>query len=80
MEKRKKSVGTKIPVFEGCGNIFADLNLEDSEELQVKSGLTRQVFNRIKELKLTQTRAALFWILLNPIPLNSCTAGTQDFQ
>ena len=58
MEKRKKSVGTKIPVFEGSGNVFADLNLDDAEELQVKSGLTRQIFNRIKELKLTQSRAA----------------------
>jgi len=58
MEERKKNVGTKVPVFEGSGNVFADLNLEDAQELQVKSGLTRQIFNRIKELKLTQTRAA----------------------
>lgn len=58
MAKRKKNLESKIPVIEGSGNIFVDLGLENAEELQVKSGLTRRIFSRIKELKLTQTRAA----------------------
>lgn len=62
MAKNKKVISKKttqkLAVHEGSGNVFADLGLEDAEELQVKSGLSRQIYNRIKELKLTQVRAS----------------------
>ena len=54
----EKNLSEKIPVFSGSGNVFADMGLEDSEELQVKSGLSRQIYNRINELKLTQIKAS----------------------
>jgi predicted XRE-type DNA-binding protein len=46
-----------IMVTHGSGNVFADLGLEDAEELQVKAVLTYQVYNRIKALGLTQKQA-----------------------
>jgi predicted XRE-type DNA-binding protein len=61
MAKSKKITeksSKEISVVEGSGNVFADLGLEDSEELLVKSGLSRQIYNRIKELKLTQAKAS----------------------
>ncbi len=46
----------KIPVTHGSENVFADLGFEDAEELQVKAGLTHQIYSRIKMLKLTQVQ------------------------
>ena len=57
-KKLQKKVSKEIYVSEGSGNVFADLGLEDAEELLVKSGLSRQIYNRIKELKLTQANAS----------------------
>ncbi len=43
----------------GSGNVFADLGFApgDARELQVKAELTRQIYNRIKVLGLTQVQA-----------------------
>ena len=48
-----------IPVTRGSGNVFADLGFDEveAEELQVKAELTRQIYNRIKALGLTQRQA-----------------------
>ena len=48
-----------IPVTSGSGNVFADLGFDEVEaaELQVKAELTRQIYNRIKALGLTQKQA-----------------------
>ncbi len=48
----------KIAVTESSGNIFADLGLPDANELPMKAELTRQLYNRIKSLGLTQVEAA----------------------
>ena len=40
------------------GNIFADLNLPNSDELLAKAELVRQIHVTIKKRKLTQKRAA----------------------
>jgi len=48
--------GTKI--HETKGNIFADLGLEDAEELHAKSGLVFRISEIIKKRKLTQAKAA----------------------
>lgn len=47
-----------IPVLEGSGNVFADLNLANPDALQIKAELTRQLYNRITALGLSQVQAA----------------------
>ena len=46
-----------ITVTPSSGNVFADLGLENAEELQVKALLTYHIYNRIKALGLTQKQA-----------------------
>ena len=43
---------------ESSGNVFADLNLPDAEELFLKATLGYEVFQIIEERKLTQAEAA----------------------
>jgi predicted XRE-type DNA-binding protein len=47
-------------VVRGGGNVFADLGFkaDEARELEVKAELTRQIYNRIKEMGLTQVQAA----------------------
>lgn len=40
------------------GNVFADLNLPDAEELRIKSGLAIEIIRAIRRLKLSQQQAA----------------------
>jgi predicted XRE-type DNA-binding protein len=47
-----------IPVMEGSGNVFADLDLPNADDLQTKAELTRQIYQRIGALGLSQTKAA----------------------
>jgi len=46
-----------ISVIEGSGNVFADLDLDDAEALQMKAELTRQIYHRIQALGLPQREA-----------------------
>jgi predicted XRE-type DNA-binding protein len=57
MKKQRKATGR---VTRGSGNVFADLGFKADEaaELQVKAELTRQIYHRIRDLRLTQTQAA----------------------
>ena len=63
MAKGKRGVtapaAADIPVTRGSGNVFADLGFEETEELQVKAALTRQIANRIKAFGLTQAQAGI---------------------
>ncbi|MEI6514166.1 MAG: helix-turn-helix transcriptional regulator [bacterium] len=45
-------------VVEGSGNVFADLDLPNADDLQTKAELTRQLYQRIKVLGLSQIKAA----------------------
>lgn len=45
-------------IFEGSGNIFADLGLPDAEELLAKAEMVRQISNLIELRGLTQEQAA----------------------
>jgi predicted XRE-type DNA-binding protein len=47
-------------VIRGSGNVFADLGFKPREaaDLQIKAELTRQIYNRINALGLTQVQAA----------------------
>jgi predicted XRE-type DNA-binding protein len=50
---------TKARVTNGSGNVFADLGFApgEADEMRVKAELTRQIYNRIKAMGLTQVRA-----------------------
>ena len=56
MKKPHKQV--KSEIFYGSGNVFADLGLEDAEELLAKSWLVFRIDQVIKNKKLTQKQAA----------------------
>ncbi len=45
-------------ITKSSGNVFADLDLEDSKELLAKSTLARTIREIIKDRKLTQAKAA----------------------
>lgn len=47
-----------IEVHQGSGNVFADLELPDAEEMQAKALLCMQINTIIKKRHLTQTQAA----------------------
>ncbi len=48
----------KIEFTESCGNVFADLDLENADEMLAKSTLAITIRNIINERGLTQTQAA----------------------
>ena len=47
-----------IQVRSGSGNVFADLEIENAEELLVKAELARKISSIITTQKMTQTEAA----------------------
>ena len=49
---------TAIEFERGSGNVFADLGLEDAEELYTRAALGAQVVNMLKERGCTQAEAA----------------------
>jgi predicted XRE-type DNA-binding protein len=48
---------TRIEVEASSGNVFADLDLPNPEQEQLKAGLTLQAFRGLKARKLTQAQA-----------------------
>ena len=50
----------KIEFEESSGNVFADLNLPDAEELFLKATLGFEVFQIIEKRKLTQAEQQRF--------------------
>jgi predicted XRE-type DNA-binding protein len=48
----------EIKVRSSSGNVFADLGLENSDELLIKAELVRQISNLIDARRLTQAEAA----------------------
>ena len=57
---------SKPSVAESSGNIFADLDLPDADELRTKAELTRQIYRRVKTLGLSQVAAAKALALKQP--------------
>jgi predicted XRE-type DNA-binding protein len=47
----------RVEVFEGSGNVFADLGLPDAEHLKIKSGLVIEITRAVRCLGLTQEEA-----------------------
>jgi predicted XRE-type DNA-binding protein len=56
--ERKERDGTPVSIEESSGNVFADLGLENPEELLAKAQLVQRISDIISERKLTQARAA----------------------
>jgi predicted XRE-type DNA-binding protein len=56
---RTKKRKIEARMTRGSGNVFADLGFAPGEagELEVKAELTRQIYNRIKAMGLTQVQA-----------------------
>lgn len=48
----------EIEVYHSSGNVFADLELPDAEEMQAKALLSIQIHDIIKRRHLTQAQAA----------------------
>lgn len=48
----------EVEIFEGSGNVFADLGLPDADEMLLKANLTAELRRLISVRKLTQTKAA----------------------
>ena len=48
----------KIEVYEGSGNVFADLGLEDAEELYIRAKIGFQVLTILRDRKLEQGEVA----------------------
>ena len=53
-------------VTKGSGNVFADLELENADELQTRARLTHRIFSIIKERRLKQKEAAQILGLKQP--------------
>lgn len=58
--KPTRPITRNAAVLRGSGNVFEDLGFPQNEsaELKVKAELTLQIGRRVKELGLTQTKAA----------------------
>lgn len=56
--KRKKMTAKTIKVELGSGNVFADIGLEDAEELLLKAKLVTKISQLIEKKGLTQVEIA----------------------
>ncbi len=57
-EDQKTRGANPIPIEPSSGNVFADLGLNNPEELLAKAELVQRIADIIAERKLTQVRAA----------------------
>ena len=57
-EERKKRDDARVSIEGSSGNVFADLGLNNPEELLAKAELVQRIADIIAERKLTQVRAA----------------------
>ena len=56
--KRKKMSAKTIKVELGSGNVFADIGLEDAEELLLKAKLVTKISQLVEKKRLTQAEIA----------------------
>jgi len=66
-------------VERGSGNVFADLGLADSEEMQIKTQLAVRILDTIQARGLTQTQAAELVGLKQPDISNLRRARLEAF-
>src|SRR5262245_54080772 len=53
-------------ITESSGNVFADLDLPNADELQARAALTRQIYLLIRKRSFTQSEAAALLGLKQP--------------
>ena len=80
MKTRDATKATDIKVTKGGKNVFADLGFKDAPELLAKAELTRQIYNAIRERKLTHRRAADVLDLAHPDVTALMNGRTIDFS
>jgi predicted XRE-type DNA-binding protein len=62
----KERITDGIPVQEGSGNVYADLNYADADDMMVKAQLVTKVAELIRERGLTQAQTARLLGLTQP--------------
>ena len=55
-EQNKTKTKARVAVEQSSGNVFADLGLENPEELLAKAALVQRICDAIAERNLTQTK------------------------
>jgi predicted XRE-type DNA-binding protein len=58
MRKKTNDIQTRVAIEEGSGNVFADLGLEDADELFARAQLGFHVYKLLAARKLNQRAAA----------------------
>jgi predicted XRE-type DNA-binding protein len=66
MRKRKQNDQTEIPFEQGSGSVFADLELEDADELFARAKLGVHIHRLLVAKKLKQREAALLLGIKQP--------------
>jgi predicted XRE-type DNA-binding protein len=70
----------KPAVFEGSGNVFADLGLPDSDELLAKARLASAIADLVDERGLTQAQAAELLETTQPKVSNLVNGRLEGFS
>jgi predicted XRE-type DNA-binding protein len=71
----------KLPEFEeSSGNVFADLGLENADELLLKANIVNEIARLIKLKKLTQAKAAILTGTAQPDLSNLLRGKTRGFS
>jgi predicted XRE-type DNA-binding protein len=66
MSKRRSKATRAIEIYEGSGNVYADLGYRDAEEMLVKATLVRKISEIIRSKGLTQVETARILGLTQP--------------
>jgi len=66
MSKRKTRVVEGVEVHEGSGNVYADLDFPNAEEMLVKAKLVMKISEIVRHKGLTQVEAARILGLTQP--------------
>lgn len=67
-------------VVESSGNLYADLNYKNPEEMQAKAELAREIYLIIKKKKLTQKKTAALLGLTQPKVSNLINGRLSGFS
>ncbi|MCL4380095.1 helix-turn-helix domain-containing protein [Candidatus Dependentiae bacterium] len=70
----------KIEYTQGSGNVFADIDFLDAQEMLAKAELTRQINAIIKKKRLTQSKAATLLCVDQPKILAIAQGKIVDFS
>lgn len=77
---KRKIEARKIEVYEGSGNVFADLGLPNSEERKLKASIVIELHRLVKERGLTQVKAAKLVGISQPDLSNLLRGDFEDYS